>query len=75
MAGEETSRDCCLRSCAIAQLRNTSSFGFLNAGSYPNAGQILGQANLIDLFGRRPISQAVEERFHYTKQLWNFFTK
>jgi hypothetical protein len=31
-----------------------------------------GQANLIDLFGRRPLSQAVAERFHYATQLWIF---
>ena len=58
--------------CVVAQLRNTSSFGYLNAGSYPNAGQMLSQANLIDLFGRLPLSQAVAERFHYATQLWIF---
>jgi hypothetical protein len=29
-----------------------------------------GQANLIDLFGRRPILLAVAERFQYATQLW-----
>ena len=37
-------------------------------------GQMLGQTNLIDLFGRRPLSEAVAERFHYATQLLNFFT-
>lgn len=35
-------------------------------------GQMRGQANLIDLFRRRPHSQAVAERFHYATQLWIF---
>jgi hypothetical protein len=30
----------------------------------------MGQANLIDLFGRRPVLLAVAERFQHATQLW-----
>jgi hypothetical protein len=73
MAGEETSVDA---ACVVAQLRNyaTQQFRLSECGVISECGsnagsQILGQANLIDLFGRRLLSEAVAERFHYATQL------